>query len=140
MILALSVGILMAGAVYLMMRPDMFRITIGFVMLSHAANLVFMSAGGVSWRGEPFGAHDDTTGAADPLPQAFVLTAIVISFSITIVMLISSVIGKPGDATRADDDVSRESPRRPDADDVDELYHELAPDARATPEVGEKTR
>ena len=100
MILALSVGILMAGAVYLMMRPDMFRITIGFVMLSHAANLVIMSAGGVSWRGEPFGAHDDTSTAADPLPQAFVLTAIVISFASTVLMLALAAIGHDDDTKR----------------------------------------
>lgn len=140
MILALTVGILMSGAVYLMMRPDMFRITIGFVLLSHAVNLMILAAGGISWRDEPFGAHTDTTTAADPLPQAFVLTAIVISFSITIFMLVTAVVGRPGDATRADDDVSAESSARPDADDADDIYHELASRPVETPEVGETQR
>ncbi|WP_018297949.1 sodium:proton antiporter [Corynebacterium lubricantis] len=140
MILALTVGILMAGAVYLMMRPDMFRISIGFVLLSHAVNLMILAAGGISWRDEPFGAHTDTATAADPLPQAFVLTAIVISFSITIFMLVTAIVGKPGDATRADDDLSEESHARPDADDADEFYQELAPNPADTPEVGEKQR
>lgn len=130
----------MAGAVYLMMRPDMFRIAIGFALLSHAVNLILISAGGLSWREEPYGAHNDTANVADPLPQAFVLTAIVISFAITIFMLVTSIVGKPGDATRADDDVSQESDERPDAGDVDEIYQALAPNPAETPEIGEVHR
>ncbi|AWB81649.1 hypothetical protein C3B44_04115 [Corynebacterium yudongzhengii] len=103
MTLALSAALLMFGGVYLMMRREMLRIVLGFMLLSHAANLVLMAAGGTAWRDEPFGTHQVTDTAADPLPQAFVLTAIVISFSISVVMLVTAVVGKSDDRTRTAD-------------------------------------
>lgn len=110
MTLALSAGILIFGAVYLMLRRDMLRIAVGFMLLSHGVNLIIMSAGGTAWRNEPFGTHAETAAAADPLPQAFVLTAIVISFSISVFMLVTAVVGRKDDATRdeagPDDDVA----------------------------------
>lgn len=102
MTLALSVGLLIGGGIYLMLRRDMLRIALGFTLLSHGVNLIIMSAGGTSWRDEPFGTHVDTATAADPLPQAFVLTAIVISFAITVYMLTLA-------ATDEDDDTEEDS-------------------------------
>lgn len=102
MTLALSVGLLIAGGVYLMLRREMLRIALGFTLLSHGVNLLIMSAGGTSWRDEPFGTHVDTASAADPLPQAFVLTAIVIAFSISVLMFVTAAVGKQNDATRAE--------------------------------------
>jgi multicomponent Na+:H+ antiporter subunit C len=96
MSLAVTAGLLVAGAVYLFSKREMLRLVLGFVLLGHAANLVLMAAGGTSRRGEPFGTPDPAT-TADPLPQAFVLTAIVIAFSITIVMLVLAVTGRHGD-------------------------------------------
>lgn len=100
MTLALSVGLLIGGGAYLMMRRDMLRIALGFTLLSHGVNLLILSAGGTAWRGEPFGAHTDTATAADPLPQAFVLTAIVISFSISVLLFVTAVVGRKDDHTR----------------------------------------
>lgn len=99
MTIALTAGILVAGAVYLFMQREMLRVILGFVLLGHAANLVLMAAGGTSRRGAPFGTPDDPSVVADPLPQAFVLTAIVIAFSITIFMLVLSVTGTEDDDT-----------------------------------------
>ncbi|CAN3127531.1 cation:proton antiporter subunit C [Mycobacterium sp. smrl_JER01] len=93
MTVALTVGILVAGAVYLFVQREMLRVILGFILLSHAANLALMAAGGTSRRGEPFGTPEDTATIADPLPQAFVLTAIVIAFSITVFMLVLAVTG-----------------------------------------------
>jgi len=103
MTLALSVGILVAGAVYLLMQRGMLRVVLGFVLLSHAVNLTILAAGGTSRREEPLGDNPDPALVADPLPQAFVLTAIVIAFAITIFMLVLSVAGRGDDDT---DDVS----------------------------------
>lgn len=103
MTLAITVGVLTAGAVYLFMQREMLRVILGFVLIGHAANLVIMAAGGTSRRGTPFGTPDDPGVIADPLPQAFVLTAIVISFSITIFMLVLSATGKGEDDTTDDD-------------------------------------
>lgn len=105
MSIAITAGVLAAGAVYLLMAREMLRIILGFILLGHAANLVFMAAGGSSRRTAPFGAPGDLTTIADPLPQAFVLTAIVIAFSITIFMLVLAVTGGSDDDTTADGDV-----------------------------------
>jgi len=99
MTVALVSGVLVAGAVYLFMQREMLRVILGFVLLGHAANLVLMAAGGTARRGEPFGTPADPSTVADPLPQAFVLTAIVIAFSITIFMLVLSVTGTDSDDT-----------------------------------------
>ena len=100
MTLAISVGLLIGGGVYLMLRREMLRIALGFTLLSHGVNLLIMSAGGTAWRDEPFGTFVNTDSAADPLPQAFVLTAIVISFSISVLMFVTAAVGKQDDATR----------------------------------------
>lgn len=95
MILALTVGVLFAGAVYLVLQRDLLRAILGFVLLSHGINLLIFSAGGISRRGEPLGSDLDPATTADPLPQAFVLTAIVIAFGITIYLLALAVTGTP---------------------------------------------
>lgn len=93
MILALSVGVLIAAAVYLVLQRDLLRVILGFVLLSHGVNLLIFSSGGSGRRGEPLGSELDVATTADPLPQAFVLTAIVIAFGITIYLLSLAVTG-----------------------------------------------
>ena len=114
MILALIVGVLFAGAVYLMLQRDRLRVILGFVLLGHACNLLIFSAGGTVRRDEPLGTDPDPAVTADPLPQAFVLTAIVIAFAITVYLLVLAVTG------------SR-------AEDVEE---EMAPDGSSPAAVG----
>ena len=99
MTVALTAGILVAGAVYLFLQREMLRVILGFILLGNAANLVLLAAGGTARRGEPFGTPEDPSTIADPLPQAFVLTAIVIAFSITIFMLVLAVTGENDDDT-----------------------------------------
>lgn len=94
MILALTIGVLIAGAVFLMLQRDFLRIILGFVFLGHAINLLLFSSGGIDRRNEPLGGALDPTTTADPLPQAFVLTAIVIAFAITIYLLVLAVTGR----------------------------------------------
>ncbi|MEV1294293.1 cation:proton antiporter subunit C [Pseudonocardia sp. NPDC049635] len=108
MILALTIGILVAGAAYLMLDRSYLRAVLGFLLLGHAVNLLLFAAGGTQRRGEPLDGTDPAA-AADPLPQAFVLTAIVIAFAITIVMLVLAVTGRAGDDT-ADRDRPAEHP------------------------------
>ncbi|MCP3425663.1 cation:proton antiporter subunit C [Rothia sp. AR01] len=97
MTVAITAGLLVAGAVYLFMQKEMLRVILGFILLGHAGNMILLAAGGTSRREEPFGAPGDLSAVADPLPQAFVLTAIVIAFSITIFMLVLAVTGREGD-------------------------------------------
>lgn len=99
MALALTVGVLIGGGVFMMLRRGMIRLIIGFILLSHGVNLLIMAAGGIDRRGEPLGAAPDPATTADPLPQAFVLTAIVIAFAITMYMLVLAVTGDDDDDT-----------------------------------------
>jgi multicomponent Na+:H+ antiporter subunit C len=118
MTVALTAGLLVAGAVYLLLKREMLRVILGFVLLGHAANLIIMAAGGTSRREAPFGSPEDLAGVADPLPQAFVLTAIVIAFAITIVMLVFTVTGREDDSFTPhdtdEDAASEDSDDRPD--------------------------
>lgn len=98
MTVAISVGLLTAAAIYLMMQRGMVRIVLGFVLISHAANLLLFSAGNTAFRGVPYVGSGEFGDQADPLPQAFVLTAIVIAFSITMFMVTLAI------TTTGDDD------------------------------------
>lgn len=93
---AVMVALLVAGGVYLVLQRGLVRVTLGFVLLGHAANLVLLAAGGTGRRDAPLLGTNDPAGAADPLPQAFALTAIVITFGITVYLLALASAG--GDA------------------------------------------
>ncbi len=84
-ILAVVIGVLYATGLYLMMRRNIAKFIIGLALLSHGANLLIFTAGGLS-RGLapiiPEGAEAPAGIIADPLPQALILTAIVISFAL----------------------------------------------------------
>ena len=98
---ALAVGILVAGGVYLVCQRGPVRVAFGFVLLGHAANIVLISAGGMARRGAPLTTEVDPGEAADPLVQAFVLTAIVITFGITVYLL---ALARSGDDERPGED------------------------------------
>jgi multicomponent K+:H+ antiporter subunit C len=81
-ILASGIGVLTACGVYLLLRPRTFSVILGLTLLSYAANVLIL-AGGRMRAGAPPLTLPGATGLADPLPQALVLTAIVISFGMT---------------------------------------------------------
>lgn len=90
MITALVAGLLTAGGAYLVLQRGLVRVAFGFVLLGHAANVVLVAAGGTERRGVPLVAgatEQELAAAADPLPQAFALTAIVITFALTVYLL-----------------------------------------------------
>lgn len=97
---ALVVGILVAAGVYLVMQRGVVRLALGFVLLGHAANVLLVTAGGTARRGVPFAGAGGTP--ADPLPQAFALTAIVIGFGVTAFIL--SVAYRARDVLDSEDD------------------------------------
>lgn len=83
--LAVLVGGLYAAGLYMTMRRSIVKILIGLALLSHAANLLIFAAGGLVRERPPLipaGAVEPTAPFADPLPQALILTAIVISFGV----------------------------------------------------------
>lgn len=84
-LLALAVAVLYACGLYLMLRRNLVKFIIGLGLLSHGANLLIFTAGGLM-RGKP-PMLSGSEGVplpltADPLPQALILTAIVISFAV----------------------------------------------------------
>lgn len=97
MFMALTISVLVAGAVYLMLQRGMVRIILGMSLMSHAANLMILAAGVGAWRGEAFYGTRDLSAAADPLPQAFVLTAIVIAMATTTILLATAALGRDYD-------------------------------------------
>ncbi|GAA1813672.1 sodium:proton antiporter [Nesterenkonia flava] len=104
MSIAIAVGLLTAAAVYMIMQRGMVRIILGFVLASHAANLMLFAAGNVAYRDVPYIGSADPSTQADPLPQAFVLTAIVIAFAITMFMLTLAITTTTDDDTENDED------------------------------------
>lgn len=100
MILALTIGVLTGGGIYLLLQRSLVRIAFGVGVLGHAVNLFLLTAGGPAYRGEPLADRMDPATAADPLPQAFVLTAIVITLAVTVFLLALAVIGRNDDTWR----------------------------------------
>lgn len=100
MILTATIFVLVTGGVYLILQRSMVRIIFGLGLLSHAANFILLTSGVPAWRGEPIEGRTPFESAADPLPQAFVLTAIVISLAVTILMLALAVLGHNDDIKR----------------------------------------
>jgi len=88
-LLAILLGVLYTSGVYMLLRRSILKFIIGIIFLSNATNLlVFLSAGLV--RGTPAFLDDQTGDAvvfADPLPQALVLTAVVIGLGIVVYLL-----------------------------------------------------
>jgi multicomponent K+:H+ antiporter subunit C len=95
-VIALAIGVLTASGVWLLLRPRTFQVIAGLSLLSYAVNLFIFSMGRLSIDKEPVlapGIPRICCHYTDPLPQALVLTAIVISFAMTslfLVMLLAS--------------------------------------------------
>lgn len=84
-LMAATAAILFALGTYLLLQRKLSRIIIGIGLLGHGANVLFVNAGR---RGRaPLIGSGDPDGFADPMPQALVLTAIVISFGVTALLL-----------------------------------------------------
>jgi len=82
---AVLVGALYATAFYMLLARRMIKLLFGLLLLGHAANLLIFAAGGLVRAAPaivPLGADVPPPGYADPIPQALVLTAIVIGFAI----------------------------------------------------------
>ncbi|MCB1255090.1 MAG: NADH-quinone oxidoreductase subunit K, partial [Austwickia sp.] len=87
MILAGTVAVLVTGGVYLLLQRSMVRAVFGIGLLSHAANFVLLTSGGTNRRGQPLSDRTGVAEMADPLPQAMVLTAIVITMAVAAFVL-----------------------------------------------------
>ena len=92
-VLAIAIGVLTGSGVWLLLRPRTFQVIMGLCLLSYAVNLFMfsMSRMGLAVDREPIlvpGSAQDLLHYADPMPQALVLTAIVIGFAMTALFLV----------------------------------------------------
>ena len=91
LVVALAIGVLTGSGVWLLLRPRTFQVVIGLSLLSYAVNLFILAMGRLRVAAAPIveaGGAADPSAYTDPLPQALVLTAIVISFAMTALLLV----------------------------------------------------
>jgi multicomponent Na+:H+ antiporter subunit C len=104
-VLAVASGVLYAAGIYLMLRRRLAQLIIGLGLLSNGTNLLIFTAGGLTRARPPVVPEGATALAqpyADPVPQALILTAIVIGFGLT---AFSLVLAHRVHATVGTDDV-----------------------------------
>ncbi|WP_281984532.1 Na+/H+ antiporter subunit C [Thalassorhabdomicrobium marinisediminis] len=98
-LVASAVGILTSAGFYLVLRLRTFPVILGMSLLTYAVNVFLFASGQLTVGSAPI-LRDGVTAYADPLPQALVLTAIVISFGMTAVVVMIAL----GSYLGADDD------------------------------------
>jgi multicomponent Na+:H+ antiporter subunit C len=131
-VLPLMIGGLYAAGVYLLLDRSLTRVLLGFVLLGNATNVLVLSTGGPAGLAPILG-YSDPEQINDPLPQALILTAIVITFGVSAFLL--AIIHRSwrlarDEAVGTDEEDRRVAARR--ATDADELDpDDLDPDDRA---------
>jgi len=85
--MSILIGLLFASAVYLMLSKSLLRIIIGTGLLSHGAHLMLLTMAGLKKGTVPL-LGEQAKAYVDPIPQALILTAIVISFGVTAFFLV----------------------------------------------------
>jgi multicomponent Na+:H+ antiporter subunit C len=91
LLLAIVVGVLYASGLYLMLRRRLAQLIIGLSLMSHGTNILIFTSAGLTRSYPPIVAGGSVTAPAvfaDPVPQALVLTAIVIGFGVTAFALV----------------------------------------------------
>jgi multicomponent Na+:H+ antiporter subunit C len=85
--LTLAIGVLFATGTYLVLRRSLLKVVIGVSLMSHGTNLLLLTTGKLKRGAVPMLVEGYGGMYTDPLPQALILTAIVISFAVTAFML-----------------------------------------------------
>ena len=102
------VGILTAAGVYLLLESRIFSVVLGLLVISYAVNLFLFATGRLHTNEPPM--VDVSSSPADPLPQALVLTAIVIGFATTALLLVLAlrvIAGSRSDHVDASEEEAR---------------------------------
>lgn len=95
--LALAIGVLIGSGVWLLLRPRTFQVIIGLSLISYGVNLFIFSMGRLRLGAAPVlgsGGTVNPADYADPIPQALVLTAIVIGFATTALFLVVLLVSR----------------------------------------------
>lgn len=110
-VLAIAIGVLVGSGVWLLLRPRSFQVIIGLALLSYGVNLFIFAMGRPRIGAAPLlekGGIVDPAAYADPLPQALVLTAIVIGFATTALFLVVLIVSRGLTGTDHVDGTERE--------------------------------
>lgn len=97
LVLSAAIGVFAGSGIWLLMRPRTFQLIVGLCLLSYAVNIFIFAMGRLTVGQPPImpkGGFVNTAAYADPLPQALVLTAIVISFATTALFLVVMIASK----------------------------------------------
>ncbi|MBU8905602.1 Na(+)/H(+) antiporter subunit C [Desertibacillus haloalkaliphilus] len=86
-LMSITVGVLFMVGTYLILTKSLLRLVLGLMLLSHGAHLLLLTMAGLK-QGSPPLLGEEAAYYADPLPQALILTAIVISFGVTAFLLV----------------------------------------------------
>jgi multicomponent K+:H+ antiporter subunit C len=90
LIVALAIGVLTASGTWLILRPRTFQVIMGLALISYGVNLFIFAMGRLVTNRPAIITSEgiDPSAYADPVPQALILTAIVISFATTALFLV----------------------------------------------------
>lgn len=113
-LLSCAVGALFAAGTYMMLRRSMVKLIAGLILLSHGTNLLIFLSGRLVRGKAPIVPEGETVlvgDYADPLPQALILTAIVIGFGLLAFALI--LVRRVSEETHSDDSALVEGADRP---------------------------
>ena len=97
LVIAAAIGILAGSGVWLVLRPRTYQLVIGLALLSYAVNLFIFSVGRLRVNAAPVidkTKEIDPAAYTDPVPQALVLTAIVIGFATTALFLVVIIVSR----------------------------------------------
>ncbi|MGH7003805.1 MAG: Na+/H+ antiporter subunit C [Alphaproteobacteria bacterium] len=112
LILAIAIGVLTGSGVWLLLRSRTYQVIMGLSLLAYAVNLFIFSMGRLRVNAPPVlqsGAAVDPAAYTDPIPQALVLTAIVIGFATTALFLVVLLVSR---GLTGSDHVDGREPRR----------------------------
>lgn len=87
-LIVILVGILVSIGTYLILSRRLLRIVLGSSIIGHAVNLLLITSGGLKTGAPPLLHEKTTDGFTDAIPQALILTAIVINFAVTALVLV----------------------------------------------------
>ena len=113
LVFALVIGALTASGVYLLLRARTFPVVVGLTLISYGVNLFLFSSGRLATGAQPV--LGTAESYSDPLPQALVLTAIVIGFAMTafvVVLALRSLADQDDDHVDGHQDVTTAQDRR----------------------------
>ena len=108
-VLAVVIGVLYGVALYLLLRRSLAKVILGLAILTNATNLLIFTVAGLVRARPPIVAPDAeqlTPPFADPVPQAFILTAIVIGFGVLAFALVLAYRAVSGGGQRRSDDAA----------------------------------